>query len=58
MDYKDGGLVIVAAAYDEPGNEKMRHLRLVLSLSFVGGILISVVGGICFLFLYCILSGG
>jgi len=48
VDYKDGGLVIVAAAYDEPGNEKMRHLRLVLSLSFIGGILISVIGGFLF----------
>jgi len=48
VDYKDGGLVIVAAAYDEPGNEKMRHLRLVLSLSFIGGILISVIGGYLF----------
>ncbi len=42
------GLVIVTAAYDETGNEKMRHLRLVLSLSFIGGILISVVGGYLF----------
>ncbi|HEY4065066.1 MAG TPA: HAMP domain-containing sensor histidine kinase [Puia sp.] len=41
-------LVIIAGAYDETGNEKMRHLRLVLSLSFVGGILISVVGGYLF----------
>ncbi|MBS1601676.1 MAG: HAMP domain-containing histidine kinase, partial [Bacteroidetes bacterium] len=48
VDYKDGGLVIVAAAFDEPGNEKMRHLRLVLSLSFIGGILISVIGGYLF----------
>lgn len=48
MYYKDAGLVIVTAAYDETGNEKMRHLRLVLSLSFIGGILISVVGGYLF----------
>ncbi|HWB91584.1 MAG TPA: HAMP domain-containing sensor histidine kinase [Puia sp.] len=40
--------VIVAAAYDEQGNEKLRHLRLVLSLSFIGGILSSVVGGYLF----------
>jgi two-component system sensor histidine kinase ArlS len=40
--------VIIAAGYDETGNEKMRHLRLVLSLSFIGGILISVVGGYLF----------
>ncbi|HTI90218.1 MAG TPA: HAMP domain-containing sensor histidine kinase [Puia sp.] len=48
--YKDRGLdlVIVAAAYDETGNEKMSHLRMVLSFSFVGGILISIVGGYLF----------
>lgn len=48
--YKDenASFVIVAAAYDEAGNEKLRHLRLVLTLSFVGGILISVVGGYLF----------
>ncbi|HXD79374.1 MAG TPA: HAMP domain-containing sensor histidine kinase [Puia sp.] len=40
--------VIVAAAYDEAGNDKLRHLRLVLTLSFVGGILISVIGGYLF----------
>ncbi|GGA98792.1 sensor histidine kinase [Puia dinghuensis] len=40
--------VIIAAAYDEPGNEKLRHLRLVLSLSFIGGILTSVIGGYFF----------
>src|ERR1700761_2551774 len=45
--YNDGDacFVIVAAAYDEPGNEKLRHLRLVLTLSFIGGILTSVIGG-------------
>jgi len=40
--------VIIAAAYDEAGNDKLRHLRLVLTLSFVGGILISVIGGYLF----------
>ena len=40
--------VIIAAAYDEAGNEKLRHLRLVLSLSFIGGILTSVIGGYVF----------
>ena len=40
--------VIIAAAYDEAGNEKLRHLRLVLSLSFIGGILSSVIGGYFF----------
>ena len=40
--------VIVAAAYDEQGNEKLKHLRLVLSLSFIGGILTSVIGGYLF----------
>jgi signal transduction histidine kinase len=49
-NYKDenSSFIIIAAAYDEPGNEKLRHLRLVLSLSFVGGILISVIGGYFF----------
>ena len=48
--YKDRGLdlVIVAAAYDETGNEKMGHLRMVLSFSFIGGMLISFVGGYLF----------
>ena len=41
-------MVIIAGAYDEAGNEKLRHLRLVLSLSFIGGILISVIGGYFF----------
>ncbi len=45
---KNASFVIIAAAYDETGNEKMRHLRLVLTLSFVGGILISVIGGYLF----------
>jgi signal transduction histidine kinase len=40
--------VIVAAAYDEAGNEKLRHLRMVLSLSFIGGIVISIIGGYFF----------
>lgn len=50
VNYKDGNtaLVIVAAAFDEAGDEKLRHLRLVLSLSFVGGILTSVIGGYLF----------
>jgi len=48
--YRDenASFVIIAAAYDEAGNEKLRHLRLVLTLSFVGGIFISVVGGYLF----------
>ncbi len=40
--------VIIAAAYDEAGNEKLRHLRMVLSFSFIGGTLISVIGGYFF----------
>src|SRR5580704_11884302 len=42
--YRDenASFVIIAAAYDEAGNSKLRHLRLVLTLSFVGGIFISV----------------
>ena len=48
--YRDenSSFVIIAAAYDEAGNEKLRHLRLVLTLSFAGGILISVIGGYLF----------
>jgi two-component system, OmpR family, sensor histidine kinase ArlS len=45
---ENASFVIIAAAYDETGNEKMRHLRLVLTLSFIGGILISVIGGFLF----------
>jgi signal transduction histidine kinase len=50
INFKDenASFVIIAAAYDEAGNEKLRHLRLVLSLSFAGGILISVIGGYLF----------
>ena len=50
VNYKDENVsfVIIAAAYDEAGSEKLRHLRLVLSLSFIGGILISVIGGYLF----------
>jgi len=40
--------IIIAAAFDEAGKEELRHLRLVLSLSFIGGILISVIGGYLF----------
>ncbi|HEY4107897.1 HAMP domain-containing sensor histidine kinase [Puia sp.] len=50
INFKEGNtaFIIIAAAYDEAGNEKLRHLRLVLSLSFIGGILISVIGGYLF----------
>jgi signal transduction histidine kinase len=41
-------LVIITAAYDETGMEKLSHLRLVLSLSFIGGILTSIIGGYVF----------
>jgi signal transduction histidine kinase len=43
--YKDTDLVIVTGAYDEPGSEKLRHLRMVLSLSFIGGLLSAIVVG-------------
>jgi signal transduction histidine kinase len=45
---ENASFVIIAAAYDEAGNDKLRHLRLVLTLSFVGGILISIIGGYLF----------
>lgn len=50
IDFNDdnASFVIIAAAYDEAGDEKLRHLRLVLSLSFIGGILTSVIGGYLF----------
>jgi len=51
---ENAAFVIIAAAYDEAGNDKMRHLRLVLSLSFFGGILVSVIGG----WLFSISRGG
>jgi len=38
-------LIILTGAYDETGDEKLHHLRLVLIFSFIGGILISVIGG-------------
>jgi signal transduction histidine kinase len=44
----DNSFIIFAAAFDETGVEKLHHLRLVLSFSFIGGILISVVGGYLF----------
>ncbi|HEY4207711.1 MAG TPA: HAMP domain-containing sensor histidine kinase [Puia sp.] len=43
--YKDTDLVIVTGAYDEPGSEKLRHLRMVLSLSFIGGLLSAIIVG-------------
>jgi two-component system sensor histidine kinase ArlS len=48
--YDDGGVsfIIVAAAYDEAGKEKLHYLRLVLIFSFIGGILVSVIGGYLF----------
>lgn len=42
---ENASFVIIAAAFDETGNDELRHLRLVLSFSFIGGILISVIGG-------------
>ncbi|HEY6902335.1 MAG TPA: histidine kinase dimerization/phospho-acceptor domain-containing protein, partial [Puia sp.] len=49
LNYTEGvNFVIIVAAYDETGNEKMGHLRMVLILSFVGGILITIVGGYLF----------
>lgn len=44
----NAGLIILAGAYDETGDEKLHHLRVVLISSFIGGILISVVGGYLF----------
>jgi signal transduction histidine kinase len=43
--FKGDSLVIIAGAYDEPGDEKLRHLRMVLSLSFVGGLLSAIIVG-------------
>jgi signal transduction histidine kinase len=42
------GLVIVAAAYDERGEENLQYLKLILGLSFMGGMLISFTSGYYF----------
>ncbi len=42
------GMVILAAAYDEEGIRKLQQLKLILLLSFAGGILIAVVAGYFF----------
>lgn len=42
------GQVIVVAAFDEYGGEKLSYLKRVLSLSFVGGLLISIAFGYFF----------
>lgn len=42
------GLVIVAAAFDEQGKVNLQHLKLILGLSFVGGILIACTSGYYF----------
>jgi two-component system sensor histidine kinase ArlS len=41
-------LVIVAAAYDEEGKNNLSRLKLILWISFAGGILISLAGGYIF----------
>jgi two-component system, OmpR family, sensor histidine kinase ArlS len=50
--YKDhknkDGLVIIAAAYDERGEKNLRHLKLILGLSFIGGMLIAFTSGYYF----------
>jgi two-component system, OmpR family, sensor histidine kinase ArlS len=42
------GRVIVAAAYDERGEKNLQHLRLILGLSFIGGMLIAFTSGYYF----------
>lgn len=46
-DNKDG-LVIVAAAFDERGKRNLRNLKLILGLSFMGGILVAFASGYYF----------
>jgi two-component system, OmpR family, sensor histidine kinase ArlS len=41
-------LIIIAAAFDEEGNNKLWQLRVILWLSFAAGILISMIGGYLF----------
>jgi two-component system sensor histidine kinase ArlS len=41
----DNGHVIVAAAYDERGDKNLQHLKLILGLSFMGGMLIAFTSG-------------
>jgi signal transduction histidine kinase len=44
-DKSKNGLVIVAAAYDERGQKNLRHLKLILGLSFIVGLLIAFSSG-------------
>lgn len=46
-DDKDG-LVIVAAAFDERGKKHLKNLKLILGLSFIGGIVIAFTSGYFF----------
>lgn len=45
---QQNSFVIIAAAFDEEGNKKLRQLRVILLLSFAAGILISMIGGYLF----------
>lgn len=42
------GLIIIAAAYDERGEKNLQHLKLILGLSFIGGMLIAFTSGYYF----------
>ena len=50
LHYTDpqNNMMIVEAAYDEEGFNKLRQLRLILWLSFAGGIFITLLGGYFF----------
>src|SRR5664279_2578439 len=50
LHYKDSrnNILIVEAAYDEEGFKKLKQLRLVLWLSFAGGIIITLLSGYFF----------
>ena len=43
-----GKLVMVAAAIDTEGHDKLKQLRLIIFISFAGGLMIAVAGGLFF----------
>ena len=45
---RNSGVVMVAAAFDEDGKQKLRHLSYILMFSFTGGILIAFAAGYLF----------
>lgn len=48
VSYKNFGVVLVAGAVDIDGKEKLKQLRIIILLSFIGGLLIALAGGFFF----------